>query len=248
MYKAMKQNFRENSTVFNQLFYFRQFKLTNIGQSLHRRLLSTTRMYSSHYLLRKIVFAITGPELISVPTGFRTPSEPYTADVFERVLSVAIKMSNACMDLAKWTVWLWLPFAISDLFRWSTLYSHLKLGCTLTAAYFVLYILRGFARLMNPYYKRFVITYLNAEDNLDQNLIDALTLYGFRYPWPAQFDVRDLEPSLRFERKAVVTRCEESYSILAPFLSFLANTVGVRMVYPGCLGVFNSWARTLPSC
>ncbi|VDK21707.1 unnamed protein product [Taenia asiatica] len=95
---------------------------------------------------------------------------------------------------------------------------------------------------MNPYYKRFVITYLNAEDNLDQNLIDALTLYGFRYPWPAQFDVRDLEPSLRFERKAGVTRCEESYSILVPFLSFLANTVGVRMVYPGCLGVFNSWA------
>ncbi|KAH9281256.1 Abhydrolase domain-containing protein 16A [Echinococcus granulosus] len=199
-------------------------------------------MCSSHYLLRKIVFAITGPELISVPTGFRTPSEPYAADVFERVLSFAIKMSDVCIDLAKWTVWLWLPFAISDLFHWNVLYLHLKLGCTLTATYFVLYILRGFVRLMNPYYKRFVIIYLNAEDNLDQNLIDALTLYGFRYPWPAQFDVRDLEPSLRFERKLVETRHKESYSILMPFLSILANTIGVRMVYPGCLSMFNSWA------
>ena len=29
----------------------------------------------------------------------------------------------------------------------------------------------GAVRLMNPCYKRFVIAYLNAEDNLDQNLI-----------------------------------------------------------------------------
>ncbi|VDM18430.1 unnamed protein product [Hydatigera taeniaeformis] len=71
---------------------------------------------------------------------------------------------------------------------------------------------------------------------------DALTLYGFRYPWPAQFDVRDLEPRLRFERKAVVNRYEASYSVLTPLLSFLANTIGVRMVYPGCMGMFNSWA------
>uniref|UniRef100_A0A0R3T1E7 Abhydrolase domain-containing protein 16A n=1 Tax=Rodentolepis nana TaxID=102285 RepID=A0A0R3T1E7_RODNA len=93
--------------------------------------------------------------------------------------------------------------------------------------------------LANPIYKRFVITYLNAEDQMDQNLIDALTLYGFRYPWPAQFDVRDLEPNLRFERKSIPPRCKEP-TLLSPILWLLANSIGVRMIYPGCLGVFNS--------
>ncbi|KAM3186672.1 hypothetical protein ACTXT7_003812 [Hymenolepis weldensis] len=111
-------------------------------------------MSSAHFLLRKVIFAITGPDLFHYPTGFRTPYS-------DRVL------------------------------------------CILT---------------------------LNS---------DALTMYGFRYPWPSQFDVRDLEPSLRFERKSIPPRCKES-TLLSPILWFLANSIGIRMVYPGCLDIFNS--------
>nr|CDS30768.1 abhydrolase domain containing protein 16A [Hymenolepis microstoma] len=64
-------------------------------------------------------------------------------------------------------------------------------------------------------------------------------MYGFRYPWPAQFDVRDLEPNLCFERKLIPPRCKEP-TILSPILWLLANSIGIRMIYPGCLDIFNS--------
>ncbi|VDD83469.1 unnamed protein product [Mesocestoides corti] len=100
--------------------------------------------------LRNLMFAITGPALINVPTGFRTPAEPYVTDVFERTFTFGVNMCNACVDLLKWGVLLWLPFAIPN----------------------------RVARLMNPSYKRWL----------------------------------------------------------------LAKTIGIRLVYPGCLGLFNSWA------
>ncbi|VDL61115.1 unnamed protein product [Hymenolepis diminuta] len=178
-------------------------------------------MSSAHFLLRKVIFAITGPDLFHYPTGFRTPvinfrdnyfkAEPYSPEIIEKILSYGIKVSSVLIGVVKLTALFWLPFTLPSCF----------------------------VRLTNPIYKRFVITYLNAEDNLDQNLIDALTMYGFRYPWPSQFDVRDLEPNLRFERKPIPSRCKGS-TLLSPILWFLANSIGIRMVYPGCLDIFNS--------
>uniref|UniRef100_A0A5K3FKD0 AB hydrolase-1 domain-containing protein n=2 Tax=Mesocestoides corti TaxID=53468 RepID=A0A5K3FKD0_MESCO len=192
--------------------------------------------------LRNLMFAITGPALINVPTGFRTPAEPYVTDVFERTFTFGVNMCNACVDLLKWGVLLWLPFAIPNLRQWNTSVFYIKSVCVFSVTYLSLLILRGVARLMNPSYKRFVITYLDAEETLDQTLIDALTLYGFRYPWPAQFDVRELEPDLLIEHKTIPTRHLETSSIHSPFLWLLAKTIGIRLVYPGCLGLFNSWA------
>ncbi|VUZ54936.1 unnamed protein product [Hymenolepis diminuta] len=196
-------------------------------------------MSSAHFLLRKVIFAITGPDLFHYPTGFRTPAEPYSPEIIEKILSYGIKVSSVLIGVVKLTALFWLPFTLPSLFRPSSLYSYAKFGIYFYTVYFALFIIRGFVRLTNPIYKRFVITYLNAEDNLDQNLIDALTMYGFRYPWPSQFDVRDLEPNLRFERKPIPSRCKGS-TLLSPILWFLANSIGIRMVYPGCLDIFNS--------
>nr|VZI08415.1 unnamed protein product [Spirometra erinaceieuropaei] len=193
-------------------------------------------------MLQKLKFAITGPSLVSVPTGSSSPTVAYLPSTLERTCSFYISAAESCFGLAKWTILFWFPFALRTARNFASVVFYAKIFGCFSLAYLLASVCLGIGRLQNPTYARFIDLYFEAKKRPSKDLINLLTSYGFRHQWPTEFDVQTVDSSLWIPRKSLIPdRSNNTSILLSPLHWFLNRTIGVRMIYPGCTDLFNSW-------
>uniref|UniRef100_A0A183SZE0 AB hydrolase-1 domain-containing protein n=1 Tax=Schistocephalus solidus TaxID=70667 RepID=A0A183SZE0_SCHSO len=161
-------------------------------------------------------------------------------NTLERTCSFYISTAESCFGLAKWTVLFWFPFALRTAFEFpwlclslciaarnmtSVIFYAKLFGC-FSLAYLLAYVCLGISRLQNPAYARFVDLYFETRKRPSKELINRLTAYGFRYQWPAEFDVQTVSNSLWIPRQNLIPDRSNNTSIL---LSPIQDLVEPRM-------------------
>ncbi|CAL8077793.1 unnamed protein product [Calicophoron daubneyi] len=190
--------------------------------------------------LRQFWFAVSGPTLYRIPDSRLGQSTEYHASILESAPSVLIRCTNSFYLFLKWSILFWAPWLYKSIRVPGHLLVYTKyLGCV-SAVYLVAHVLRGTGRYLNPEYHRFLILYRKAKHEKSEDILEKLTLYTFDSTWPEHFDVRSLPGAARRRKKHPPSRPSGVPSIFWPLTWLAAQTVGVRITYPGCTGIINS--------
>ncbi|KAF8562132.1 hypothetical protein P879_10918 [Paragonimus westermani] len=214
--------------------------------------------------IRSFWFAVKGPTIYRVPVGDATLTESvnYRPNLLEHIPTVIIQTTDGIYTLLKWTVLLWSPWLLFNgmvVFVY-TFFVHIHLyisaqnrrhlwSCVyltgyLSAVYGAAFLIRGAGRLLNSNYCQFLNLYrLALHDKANEHALERLTFYSFSSPWPAQFDVRQLPEAVSIQKKPTPSRSTNLPTIFWPLTWMIAHTVGIRLAYPGCLGIMNYLTR-----
>ncbi|KAF7260993.1 hypothetical protein EG68_01755 [Paragonimus skrjabini miyazakii] len=198
--------------------------------------------------IRSFWFAVKGPTIYRVPVGDATLTESvnYRPNLLEHIPTVIINTTDGIYTLLKWTVLLWSPWLLFNAQNRRHLWGCVCLTGYVSAVYGAAFLIRGAGRLLNSNYCHFLNLYrLALHDKANEQALERLTLYSFSSPWPAQFDVRQLPEAVCIQKKPTPSRSADLPTIFWPLTWMIAHTVGIRLAYPGCLGIMNS--LTLPA-